>query len=70
MPKVLIVDDNEFNASVLKTKCEESKTGVVVAKNGEEAVNFFREDLNKNCICPYRFSLILMDIEMPVKDGF
>ena len=41
------------------------------AVNGQIAVDMFKEGLDKECMCPNRaYKLILMDINMPVKDGF
>ena len=36
---------------------------VDIAGNGQEAVNVYEED-------PFRYDLVLMDINMPVMDGF
>ena len=38
-----------------------------VANNGEEAVDMVISDTNKNKTCSY--SLILMDLNMPIMDG-
>ncbi|KAI6046474.1 hypothetical protein EDC04DRAFT_1476512 [Pisolithus marmoratus] len=57
---VLIVDDNSINRTILSTFMKKKKVKYDVAKNGEEAVEKWR---NGN------FQLILMDIQMPVMDG-
>ena len=65
LPKVLIVDDSEFNRSVLsrllsryELKCDEAETGL-------RALGMFQTRLARGA--PY--SLILMDVEMPEMDG-
>ncbi len=63
-PRLLLVDDNEINLSLLKTFMRKRNYEVVEhAQNGLEAVNKFeqRED---------GFDIIFMDISMPVLDGF
>ncbi|KAI6128406.1 hypothetical protein EDD16DRAFT_1548412 [Pisolithus croceorrhizus] len=57
---VLIVDDNPINRTILSTFMKKKKVKYDVAKNGQEAVEKWR---NGN------FQLILMDIQMPVMDG-
>jgi len=42
---------------------------VVKAKNGKEAVKLYQEDRFKNC-CTKFITLVLMDLQMPVLDGF
>jgi CheY-like chemotaxis protein len=68
---ILIVDDNCFNLIPLELilkmnfslKCDK-------AMNGLEAVNMFKHhNLNKKC-CEQKYSLILMDLNMPVMDGY
>ena len=58
--KVLVVDDDPLNRLVLeKTLCEEHD--VFLAKSAEEALAFVRTT---------QFDLILLDIVMPVMNGF
>lgn len=60
--KILIVEDNEFNLDLLCTMLEEEYE-VMTAVNGEEGFDI----LCKN----YRdLSLVLLDVYMPVCDGF
>lgn len=43
------------------------------ATNGEEAVKLFEKNLLKDCqsqSCNRAYKLIIMDIGMPIKDGF
>lgn len=39
------------------------------ALNGEEAVIAFTKNLDKTC-CDVRYKLVLMDLNMPVMDGY
>jgi len=60
---ILIAEDNEINREILTAVLE--KTGVFVdfAENGKMAVSMFVEH-------PERYSLILMDVQMPEMDGY
>ncbi len=60
-PKILIVDDNETNRMMVKDLLSSVGFDIVEAVNGEEALNKADE------FCP---DLILMDLIMPVRDGF
>ena len=60
--KVLVVDDDMRNIFALTQVLEASRMKVVMASNGEKAL----EILNKE----NDFDLILMDIMMPVMDGY
>jgi len=43
------------------------------AMNGDEAVKLYEKNLLKECtnpLCQRSFKLIIMDIGMPLKDGF
>lgn len=67
---ILLVDDdtinNFINEKLLKKLDVSNKTSVVI--NGEEAINFLKEVCEKDATqCP---ELILLDINMPVMDGF
>ena len=63
---VLIVDDIEDNRDLLLANFEETALIVKEAKNGLEAVNIVKRQIAKN----YPFDLILMDIRMPVMNGY
>lgn len=61
--RILLAEDNDFNAEVAQEFLEMAGYSVDLAANGEEAVKaFIRHD-------PGYYKLILMDIQMPVKDG-
>lgn len=61
---VLVVEDNEINLEIVKTLLEDYNLVVEAAQNGLEAVKKFQNS------APYWYQLVLMDIRMPVMDGF
>ncbi len=60
---VLVVEDNEINQEIAKKLLELSGVDVFIANNGKEAVDIINMEKNK-------FDAVLMDIHMPVMDGF
>jgi len=58
---VLLVEDNEDNRTVYRTILEHFGYHVIEARNGEDGVRMARED---------KPNLILMDISIPVIDGW
>ena len=59
--RVLLVEDNELNQQVGKGLLEMAGVVVDIANNGQEAVRKVKET---------EFELVLMDIQMPVMDGY
>ena len=59
--KVLLVEDNEINQEVARELLESVGLPVTIAANGEEAVQMVKEK---------EFEAVLMDVQMPVMDGF
>ncbi len=59
--KVLLVDDNMINQEIICGLLENSQVEIDLASNGEEAVEKFRAK---------SYDIILMDIQMPVMDGY
>ncbi|MNK93895.1 Sensory/regulatory protein RpfC [compost metagenome] len=59
--RILVVDDTEDNRFLLLTYLKKYPFDVVQAENGKEAVDRFAEE---------PFDLILMDIQMPIMDGY
>ncbi len=59
--RILLTDDNAINQQLALAILEQSDAEVVVANNGSEAVAAHAREV---------FSLILMDCQMPVMDGF
>jgi CheY-like chemotaxis protein len=67
-PKVLIVDDNVFNLTVLGSMLKRMRISFVKAMNGEEAIRVIKESQARKCCSP--LALALMDCNMPVMDGY
>ncbi|MEM6619937.1 MAG: response regulator, partial [Pseudomonadota bacterium] len=59
--KILVVDDNATNRKVIQSYMKNSKAQIVYAENGAEAVARVKEAA---------FSVVLMDVSMPVMDGY
>jgi CheY-like chemotaxis protein len=61
MPKILLVEDNEMNRDMLSRRLARKGYEVVIAQDGEEGVLRARAE---------QPDLILMDMSLPVKDGW
>ena len=61
MPKILLVEDNEMNRDMLTRRLNRNGFEVVVAVNGQEGVELASSA---------RPDLILMDMSLPVLDGW
>lgn len=62
--RVLLVEDNDLNQEIATVILEEKGIIVETANNGKEAI----EAINKNDANYY--DLVLMDIQMPIMDGY
>src|SRR5262245_49979598 len=60
-PKVLIVDDEPLNVDYLVQELEDSNYQIITASNGKEALGKIQRE---------QPDLILLDLIMPVLDGF
>ena len=60
-PKILIVDDEPFNVDYLEQELEEADHETIAASNGREALDKVQSEAP---------DLILLDIMMPVMDGY
>ncbi len=60
-PRILLAEDNEINQEVALNILAEMNMDVVVVNDGLEALEKVKQE---------SFSLILMDLQMPVMDGF
>jgi len=61
--KVLIAEDNAVNQMVVKGMLKRLGVSVTIANNGEEALAQYKESHQD-------YSLVLMDCEMPLLDGY
>jgi CheY-like chemotaxis protein len=59
---ILLVEDNEINQDVARSILELEGATVFIVENGAEALECLQTDAD-------HFSLVLMDIQMPVMDG-
>ena len=60
-PKILIVDDEPFNVDYLEQELEDLDYDIITARDGREGLDRVKQELP---------DLILLDIMMPVMDGF
>jgi CheY-like chemotaxis protein len=58
---ILLVEDNPINVKVMDKMIKKLKGSYTLAQNGQEAVEAFKH---------HPFQLILMDLQMPIMDGF
>jgi CheY-like chemotaxis protein len=58
---ILLVEDNELNQKLMKITLKRYNYEVTIANNGAEGVELFKA---------HKFDLILMDLMMPIMDGF
>ncbi len=59
--RILLAEDHPLNQEVAVEFLENAGAAVCVAQNGEEAIDWLHKD---------HFDCVLMDIQMPVMDGF
>ena len=62
--RILLVEDNELNAEIAKTVLEDVGALITRAENGQQALELFKEKPAGT------FDVILMDLMMPVMDGY
>ena len=60
--RILLVEDNRINQKVAILFLKKAGYQYVVANNGQEAIDIYSKD--------HHFDIILMDLMMPIKDGF
>ncbi len=59
--KILLAEDNEANQFLIKALTKSKDWAITVVENGREAVEAFKKD---------EFDLILMDVQMPLMNGY
>jgi CheY-like chemotaxis protein/HPt (histidine-containing phosphotransfer) domain-containing protein len=59
--RLLLADDSEDNVFLIQSYLKQSESSIDVAENGEVAVQKFRSG---------SYDLVLMDLQMPVMDGY
>jgi CheY-like chemotaxis protein len=59
---VLLVEDHKYNLLVLKKMLERMGIAVISAENGKDAIDICKQNSG--------LDLILMDLKMPVMDGY
>lgn len=59
--KILVAEDEMLNFTLIRLILQSNNFKITHASNGEKAVNFSKSE---------KFDLILMDIKMPIMDGF
>ena len=59
--KILLVEDNQINQEIITGLLENSTIELDIASNGKEAIDKFKPNI---------YTLILMDIQMPIMDGY
>lgn len=61
LPQVLVVDDNQDNAHIIRDYLEARGYPITVAYDGDEAMHAFERD---------KPTIILLDVMMPGRDGW
>jgi two-component system cell cycle response regulator DivK len=61
MPRILLVEDNEFNRDMLSRRLQRKGFDVIIAEDGDRGIQLANET---------RPDLILMDMDLPVLDGW
>ena len=59
--RILVVEDNDFNQEVVAELLEQCGAVVTLCGNGREALETLAKD---------RFDVVLMDVQMPIMDGY
>ncbi len=58
---ILLAEDNEINQKIIQYSLTNAGYTVDIAKNGQEAIDMYHQ---------YSYDLVLMDVQMPVLDGY
>lgn len=72
--QLLAIDDNQFNLLVIKEKFKKSDIPTDLAQSGDEGIakvlSFLKKTVKPFCNNCKFYKLILMDIDMPIKNGY
>jgi CheY-like chemotaxis protein len=69
--RVLCVEDNKLNQALICRMMQKLKYVYEVADNGQEAIDIYiRANTTKSTLLQDSFDVILMDLQMPICDGF
>ncbi len=60
---ILLAEDVQINCEIVAAMLEPTQVKLVIAENGKQAVDMYQSN-------PYQYDMILMDIHMPVMDGY
>ena len=61
MPKILLVEDNEMNRDMLSRRLERRSFNVIITVDGQQGIELAQSEVP---------DLILMDMSLPVVDGW
>jgi len=61
--EILVAEDFALNQDVVKLMLADTAFKPIFANNGQDAIDLYKKDTD-------RFPLILMDVSMPVMDGY
>lgn len=62
--RILVAEDNPLNLKIITSFLDEFDCSYEIARNGQEVIDKYNENES------YYYDLILMDIRMPIVDGF
>ncbi|KAL4490744.1 hypothetical protein ABPG72_021798 [Tetrahymena utriculariae] len=67
-PQIMVVDDNQFNLYALQKIIQQFQFNLISLSDGDQAIEAIKNQYFSDC-CPSPH-MILMDIEMPNKNGY
>lgn len=68
-PRVLLVEDGHDNQRLLRFQLESAGAVVAIAENGQQALDLYDHTQTDRSLS-FPFDLVLMDMQMPVLDGY
>ncbi|EAS02541.2 response regulator receiver domain protein (macronuclear) [Tetrahymena thermophila SB210] len=67
-PQIMLVDDNQFNLYALQKIIQQFQFDLITFSDGDQAIEYIKSQFFSECCCSPQ--MILMDIEMPIKNGY